>query len=164
MLKHIGALAIAPLLFVAASHAHATGHAEAQLRLSLVVVPSCRIATRDDSLDFGSVATGTAVQRRAYGGFDINCTRGQPYKIGFDNGLHGDGSTRRLAAGDATVNYQMYANNDPDLPLGAIDSGMALRGIGNGTEQHIPVTAQIRSQGVANPGRYTDVVRVTLVW
>ncbi len=160
----IRALAIAPWLMIAIPSAYAAGSAEARFQVSLVVVASCRIDTDGEGLDFGTVQTGRVASRQARAGLDVYCTQGQPYSIGFDNGLHGDGGMRHLAAGGAMVAYRLYAGGTPAPPSGPAGSAAALHGVGNGAPQHIPVTGRIDTQTITTPGHYSDTVRVTVTW
>ena len=139
------------------------GEANAQLNVSVRIVASCRFTVDNASLSFGDVEqdAGSASAQTELG---VLCSSKQPYAIGFDYGEHAEGGQRRMSDGSDGVAYQLYADASHRTPLGPIGSSGAVRGVGNGGEQTVPVYGKLEVASDTPPGVYNDTVRLTVTW
>ena len=139
------------------------GEASAELRVSVTVVSSCRLMVDDAALAFGNVEqdAGSATAQTKLG---VSCSTKQPYAIGFDYGEHAEGDQRRMSDGSHGVAYQLYADASHHTPLGPAGSNGAVRGVGNGGEQTVPVYGKLDVSSDTPPGAYNDTVRLTVTW
>lgn len=139
------------------------GEAGAQLRVSVHIVASCRFTVDSAALSFGDVEqdAGSANAQTELG---VLCSSKQPYAIGFDYGQHADGAQRRMSDGSNGVAYQLYADASHRTPLGPVGSSGAVRGVGNGGEQRVPVYGKLDVDRDTPPGVYNDTVRLTVTW
>ncbi|MCP1314376.1 MULTISPECIES: spore coat U domain-containing protein [unclassified Halomonas] len=112
-----------------------TGTGTSSISVTLVVTPDCRINA--PNLNFGSspLVSGFSPVTQT---ITITCTKGSSYSVGLGNGQHAEGATRRMAAGGAFLNYQIYKG-------------------ATGTERWGTTGSQRRSaaQADTNPGSYT---------
>lgn len=137
--------------------------ANAQLDVSVRIVASCRFTVDKASLSFGDVEqdAGSATAQTELG---VLCSSRQPYAIGFDYGEHAEGGQRRMSDGSNGVAYQLYADASHRTPLGPVGSSDAVRGVGNGGEQTVPVYGKLDVDRNTPPGVYNDTVRLTVTW
>jgi spore coat protein U-like protein len=117
----------------------------------------------DATLSFGDVRqdAGSASAQTNLG---VRCSAKQPYAIGFDYGQNAQGGQRRMTNGTDGVAYQLYADASHRTPLGPIGSAGAVRGVGNGNEQVVPVYGKLDVADNTPPGVYNDTVRMTVTW
>lgn len=139
------------------------GEASAQLRVSVRIVASCRFTVDSAALEFGDVEQG-AGSANAQTELGVLCSRKQPYAIGFDYGQNAEGAQRRMSDGSNGVAYQLYADASHRTPLGPVGSDSAVRGVGNGGEQMVPVYGRLDVNRDTPPGVYNDTVRLTVTW
>lgn len=155
----------AGLLCAAATLAPAAvaGEAGGQLHVSVTIVASCRFTVDEATLSFGNVEqdAGSATAQTNLG---VRCSAKQPYAIGFDYGQHAEGDQRRMSNGNSGVAYQLYADASHRTPLGPVGSTNAVRGVGNGDEQVVPVYGKLQVASDTPPGVYNDTVRLTVTW
>jgi len=139
------------------------GEASGQLHVSVTIVASCNFTVDDATLSFGSVDqdAGSATAQTNLG---VRCSAKQPYAIGVDYGQHADGGQRHMSNGSDGIAYQLYADASRRTPLGPSGSADALRGIGNGGEQVVPVYGKLDLASNTAPGVYNDTVRMTVTW
>src|SRR5690348_3621490 len=154
-----GLLCTAVTLAPAAS----AGEAGGQLHVSVTIVASCQFTVDDQTLSFGSVEqdAGSATAQTNLG---VRCSAKQPYAIGFDYGQNAQGGQRRMTNGTDGVAYHLYADASHRTPLGPIGSAGAVRGVGNGDEQSVPVYGKLDVPRDTPPGIYNDTVRLTVTW
>lgn len=139
------------------------GEANAQLNVSVRIVASCRFTVDNASLSFGDVQqdAGSATAQTKLG---VLCSSKQPYAIGFDYGEHAEGGERHMSDGSNGVAYQLYADASRRMPLGPVGSSGAVRGVGTGDEQMVPVYGKLDVASNTPPGVYNDTVRLTVTW
>lgn len=139
------------------------GETSGQLHVSVTIVASCQFSVDEATLSFGDVAQD-ADSANAQTNLGVRCSAKQPYAIGFDYGQHADGGQRRMSNGSDGVSYQLYADASHRMPLGPIGSPGAVRGVGNGDEQMVPVYGKLDVASNTPPGVYNDTVRMTVTW
>lgn len=139
------------------------GEATGQMHVSVTILASCQFTVDDATLAFGSVeqSAGSATAQTNLG---VRCSARQPYAIGFDYGQNAQGAQRRMSDGSNGVAYQLYADASHRTPLGPIGSTGAVRGVGNGNEQVVPVYGKLDVASDTPPGVYNDTVRLTVTW
>lgn len=154
---------IAAMLLLSANTAFATNQNTGELAVSVNVVESCRIQSTGNELSFGNVSqdAGTAQAETAV---TVRCSRDRAYVVGFDYGRHADGTQRQMDNGSAQIAYQLYADSARTKPIGPLNSGAELRGVGNGKDEQLPVYGALKLGKLQPSGRYTDVVYMTVAW
>lgn len=139
------------------------GETSGELHVSVTIVASCNFTMDEASLSFGNVAqdAGSATAQTNLG---VRCSAKQPYAISFDSGQHAEGDQRHMSNGSDDVAYQLYADAGYRKPLGPQGSAGAVRGVGNGDEQIVPVYGKLELANGTPPGVYNDTVRMTVTW
>jgi spore coat protein U-like protein len=135
------------------------GNASATFMVSVVVAPSCEITA--DTLAFGSYAGETVTSSTAV---TVACTSGVPYAVSLDSGQHRSRTTRNMAKGASTLQYELRKPTgeewgDADY-AGTYAPGTSVAGVGTGDPQRITVNGVLPAQGIKPPGEYTDLVQV----
>jgi len=96
----------------------------------------------------------------------VTCSDGSPYTVGLDAGQYAHGKQRHMknAAGAQRVAYEIY--QDPALSRSWGDSGVFEQQseTGNDTPQSFRVYARLKPQKGLAPGRYTDTVKIAVVY
>lgn len=120
------------------------------LQLHILVLGGCTFKNWGDvTMDFGNLSGGDkSISTRV----PVNCSTGSNFKVTLDNGLHANGSQRRLAQknGAGRVPYSLSAMPDS--------------GTGNGRDFEINLTATVtQTDYQASPiGQYSDTVIMTI--
>ncbi|HEX7113391.1 MAG TPA: spore coat U domain-containing protein [Mizugakiibacter sp.] len=153
----------AAILLLSAHAALAANQATGELTVSVNVVESCHIQSAGNTLSFGNVAqdAGTA---RAETNVTVRCSRDRPYTLGFDYGRHAQGTQRHMDNGSAQIAYQLYAGDAGARPVGPLNSGAEVHGVGNGKDEQIPVYGSLDLAKQQPAGQYSDVVYMTIAW
>ncbi|GAP65953.1 hypothetical protein MBSD_n1255 [Mizugakiibacter sediminis] len=153
----------AAILLLSIQAASAANQDTAELTISVNVVESCHIQSAGNTLSFGNVAqdAGTASAQTS---ITLRCSRDRPYALGFDYGRHAQGMQRQMDNGSAQIAYQLYAGNAGARPVGPLNSGAEVRGVGNGKDEQIPVYGSLKLDSHQPAGQYSDVVYMTIAW
>ncbi|QLG89478.1 spore coat protein U domain-containing protein [Chitinibacter bivalviorum] len=120
------------------------------LQLHILVLGGCNFKNWGDvTMDFGNLAGGDkSISTRV----PVNCSTGSNFKVTLDNGLHANGTQRRLAQknGAGRVPYSLIATPDS--------------GTGSGRDFEINLTATVTQNDYqASPiGQYSDTVIMTI--
>ncbi len=123
---------------------------------------SCYIISSE--LDFGPVTPPlTPVRRTA--SVRVQCPAGTVWKLGLDDGLHFDGSMRRMAGAGGFVKYQLYLDDSRSRVWGNDEGSMAL-GATNSSGSAISLTiyGQVPAQPDVLAGTYADTIIATLYY
>jgi|GEM_PF-1559768 len=94
----------------------------------------------------------------------VNCTQGVAYTIAMDDGLHMQGSQRRMRIEDGNdfVSYELYRNSARTARWGS-DVHERQPRVGNGSAAIYPVYGRVLGgQTGVKPGNYKDTVLVTV--
>lgn len=131
------------------------------LEISAIVPSQC--AVQSAALPFGSYAA-SALQQNAQIG--VACSNGTSYTVSLDAGT-GSGAnvaTRKLSTADGvdTLNYGLYQDAARTRSWGNSTGSDTVAGVGNGSNQNIPVYGYIPGGQTARAGNYSDVVAITL--
>ena len=141
-----------------ASLSAATATATATIAISASVLPVCTVS--GGAIAFGAYAPSTAIARE--GAVTLTCSEGVSYAVALDEGVQGDGTTRRMARGDgATLAYDLYRDAGHHQRWGS--GGSAATGTGSGGTQTLPVYAAI-APSAALAGNYTDSVTILVTY
>ena len=162
-----------PLLALAPLSAAFAGTASDNFKVTLTITGACSLTAND--LDFGTNPGAIASNIDAQSTLVANCTTGQAYSIGLNNGA-GSGATASVrkmtnAADSSTVNYSLYAASNRatvwDNNCTAVPSTAATcaNGTGNGANQTINVYGRVPGgQTSVTVGSYVDTVVATLTF
>ncbi|WP_026340659.1 spore coat protein U domain-containing protein [Thioalkalivibrio sp. ALJT] len=131
---------------------------------SATVAAACNPSFSLEDLDFGTQGLlNTAVDTTAI--IAPQCTNTTPYQMGLDNGLHADGTTRRMhnGAGDYVI-YELYRDAARSLRWGDTLNVDTLADTGTGSAQAQPIYGRVDPQITPPQGLYSDTVTVTIYY
>lgn len=123
---------------------------------------SCRVAATD--MNFGLInPPQNAVHETS--SIRIQCMPNTPWRVGLDNGLHFDGSTRRMAGADGFVKYQLYLDEGRTKIWGNAGTNMA-GGVtdGSGNIPSLTVYGKVPPQPDLKSGSYSDTIIITVYY
>lgn len=137
-------------------------------------VPSVCIMDTTNTLNFGSINPGTAVDTDATSTILWRCTLGTTANISIDDGGSGDVTARVMDDGlGNTIDYDLYTPNGGgyndiwgDGSGGVIWTGETGFGMGIANQQTTTVYGRVPANAVSNlavPGAYMDIVDVTIL-
>ena len=151
---HTAALVTAMLAIMPGS---ASANVGDTMTVSATVLPTC-------NLQAGAMAFGALDSARANGAAQapvtLECTPGTAYAVTMDDGLHG---ARRMAdeSGDAFLDYEIYQDAAGTTRWGGSGGG-AISGVApRGGRVALNAYGRVLNT-TATPGRYQDVVTVTV--
>ncbi len=140
--------------------------------VSVTVLASCSVTAT--ALNFGSVASPITAAVTSTATVTAQCTNTTPYSIGLDNGLHANGTQRRMQESGTSnyVSYNLYTDPGDSLAWTTTSgtascsggTGTCALGTGNGSNQGITVYGQVPVQSTPPVGAYSDTVVVTLTY
>jgi spore coat protein U-like protein len=133
-----------------------------QLLVQAQVVPGCAVTATP--LNFGTAAAlSTALT--ATSTIQLTCTAGVTATVGLDNGQTGTGpSARLMKLGTNSVSYGIYRDNARTLPWGNTTGTDTLSLVVGGTSATATAYGKVPVQTWPQPGTYTDVVNVNVVY
>lgn len=168
------ALRLLPLLAILPFPSFA-GTASANFQVTLNITGACTLAA--NPLDFGTKQGGITVNLDASSTLTPNCTSGQAYSIGLNNGV-GSGATASVrkmtnSADNSTVDYTLYTNsgrtavwdnNCTTVPNPGASTN-CIGGTGTGSNQVVTVYGRVpATQTSVTVGQYVDTVVATLTF
>lgn len=158
-------LAAVAILALGMATSALAGTAATQMNVTLTVTGSCTITT--GTLDFGNHARLGAIPADATTNVTVNCTNGAPYVVYMDAGQNAAGGDRQMISGlGDLVAYAIYDdvtdNLWGDVGYGDTIPGDPVTGIGDGSDQNLPVRGSILTWVAADQGTFTDLVNVSV--
>jgi|GEM_PF-116601 len=146
------------------------GTATSQVNLHLEILPDCAITAPD--VNFGSaplVVAFTSVTQT----ISIRCTKGQDYSVGINDGLHADGTQRRLHHNNHYLHYDIYQGTGGNQRWGrqgperraASDANVNPGNLDGLSTQGFHYRAEIDvNQATPPPGTYTDTLVIDVAF
>ncbi len=118
------------------------------------------------TLDFGTHFSLSSVINMAgtvgNGALRVNCLSSTPYRVLISAGGSGNVSARRMTGpGTEQVAYNLYTAANY---LTVWDNSVGVTGVGNGSDQYLPVYGRVPAQATPAAGVYSDTVIVTVSW
>ncbi|MDR5764458.1 MULTISPECIES: spore coat U domain-containing protein [Caballeronia] len=161
----IAIVAGAATLGVVASPNAMAASKSATFDVTLTVQDDCSIAA--NPLNFGStgVISNNLDQTTT---LSVTCTKGTAYSVALDAGT-ANGSTvadRKMsnAAGDASVEFNLYRDTARTQVWGNTVDSDTVAGTGDGSNQSITVYGRVPSQDTPAAGTYSSTITATLVF
>ena len=145
------------------------GTATFGLQLQANTINSCTVTIASASdMDFGS-ATSLAAVHDSTSTITLNCPSNSQWKVGLSNGLHAQGTQRRMAGpGSDFIGYELYRDAGRSQRWGSntASGGDTVNGggSGNGSPVTLTVYGRVPAQPAVQPGSYGDTVTVTLTY
>ena len=132
--------------------------------VTMTITASCTIASAG-TLAFPSTGVLTSPVT-ATSAIVVQCTNSTPYNIGLNAGATTGGTTttRLMAAGATTIQYQMFTNTGHTTNWGNTVGTDTVAATGNGANQSYTVYGQVPAQTSVAPGSYSDTVTVTVTY
>lgn len=164
-----------PLLAcIAVAAASGAAHAATdttQFQVKITITESCDVHTVNATdIDFGTHVRSTdATPIDNQGALQLNCSRGTPYQIALDPGLHFSSGTaaadnrRMLGADNNYVPYGLYRDAARTQFWGRVLGTNTVAGIGNAAPQSIPVFGRVPATNVP-AGVYLDTITATVTY
>ena len=138
--------------------------ANISLPVNANLISACRISAQP--LNFGihpsnftsSIASTTTIAS--------SCTKGTPYQIGLNNGLHAAGNQRRMKADDGQfINYELYKDASRSQRWGStLNTAETLAGVATGVTQNASVYGAVVPQAGLRAADYKDTITVTITY
>lgn len=129
----------------------------------VTVLPVCTVTATD--LNFGNAGLLAGSNHDGTSSISVTCVSDTQYKIGLDNGLHANGTTRRmLGSGGQLVRYELYSNNGRTTRWGNTPTVDTVDKTGNGNAQTATVYGRVPAQSTPASGTYTDTITVTVTY
>jgi spore coat protein U-like protein len=123
---------------------------------------SCAIISTE--LDFGRI-TPPLNPVRGTANIRVHCPVGTAWKLGLDDGLHFDGSMRRMAGSGGFVKYQLYLDESRTRVWGNDEASMAGGTTGSGgSAVSLTIYGQVPAQPDVVAGGYADTIIATLYY
>ncbi|HEY6095637.1 MAG TPA: spore coat U domain-containing protein [Gallionellaceae bacterium] len=129
----------------------------ATFHVTATVDPVCTVSSGGD-LEFGMYA-GSRLDATTT--VKVTCTLGEPYTVALNNGLHFDGTHRRMekiAASDH-LQYDLYSDAGRTT---AWNTTSTVPGTGTGLVQSLDVYGRIPGGQILPLGDYSDTITVTV--
>ena len=144
--------------------ASAANPATASMGVSGTVVTVCTVTAVP--VAFGNVAvSGTTA---GTGTVKVTCTDGGTYTVALDDGVNAVAGQRTLINGTNALKYELYSDSGTSQRWGHTVGTDLISGIGNGSEQDLPVYGLIASGQtlVSGPGSlaYADTITVSVAY
>ncbi len=131
--------------------------------VSATVVNKCTVTAT--TLNFGTVGLlASAID--ATSSLGVQCSRGTPYNVGLDAGLHGGGNinARKMTLGARSIGYQLYRDPGRTNTWGNTVGTDTIAGTGTGNTQSLTVYGRVPAQPTPPAGTYHDTVTVTVTY
>ncbi|WP_455428298.1 spore coat U domain-containing protein [Dryocola sp. LX212] len=154
-------------LGVAVCLAYQSGNSSPTTTLSLTVTNDCTaISAPTVNFDSAPLVQNFKSVSQTVG---ITCTKGSTYTVGLDNGIHPNGTVRRMASGSNFMNYEVYKSNGTDRwgSLGAerwasgVSSSVSTDGL---LRSYNYVAKVLTAQTTPPAGTYTDTLVVDIAF
>ena len=124
--------------------------------VTATVDPVCSVSSGGD-LAFG-MYSGPSLNATTT--VSVTCTLGEPYTVALSNGLHFDGSHRRMEHGASDhLQYDLYSDAARTI---AWNSTSTVPGTGTGLAQSLEVYGRIPGSQIVPLGEYEDTITVTV--
>jgi spore coat protein U-like protein len=108
---------------------------------------------------FGTYEPSAPLPLDAAGTIQFSCT--SPALVTISTGSSGTYAVRTMRSGDSTLGYNLYTHANRNQVWGDSTGGTAVRNVGVGSRQSVPIFGRIPpSQDVA-AGEYSDTLMVT---
>ncbi len=132
---------------------------------SAVVPASCEIDVVND-LNFGTVPGLINNNNDQTTNFSFTCTKTTPWKVSLDNGLHANGTVRRmrLDASSNYVQYELYRDSAHNLRWGNTLDVDTANNTGTGSSQNLTIYGRVPAPQSIPSGSYSDTVTVTITY
>jgi spore coat protein U-like protein len=130
---------------------------------SATVTNNCNIGASNIVFPAASLLTGTL---SATGTITAQCTNGDAFRISLSSGTSGQVATRKMqltGGGNATVSYQIYADQNYATPWGDSSGGTStVTGVGTGNVASYTMYGRVMPQNTPQPGNYSDTITATI--
>lgn len=132
---------------------------------SATVPKQCR-AYATTPLDFGSVPGTITSDVDQTSTIMMTCTGRTAWKVGLNNGLHANGTVRRMQLGATSsfVRYELYREPARTTRWGNTPGTDTVDGTGTGTTQTLTVHGRVPANQTPAAGTYGDTVTVTITY
>lgn len=136
----------------------------ATFTVTATVISDCSIASASN-INFGSVGV-MASNTDSTGTLSVTCTTGTTYNLGLDAGNAGGstGTTRFMANGASTLQYQLYSDGARATIWGNTVPSNTVQGIGTGSPATSTIYARMPPQPTPAAGTYTSTVTATITF
>jgi spore coat protein U-like protein len=153
--------AMAAVAFVPAAHAATT----ANMQVQITIENACDISTAPGTMDFATHASNETAAITAQQTFNVTCTPGANYTLGFSGGTSNDVAARTMVNGAQHVDYQLYKDTGRTDVWG-LAGALRASGSGNGSAQAFTVYGAVPTGANLNvpAGTYTDTVVVDVTF
>jgi spore coat protein U-like protein len=129
---------------------------------SATVTNNCNINASNIAFPAAGLLNGTL---SATGTITAQCANGDAFRISLNGGTSGQAAARKmqLTSGNATVAYQIYADQNYATPWGDSSGGTStVTGVGTGNVASFTMYGRVLPQSTPQPGNYSDTITATI--
>jgi spore coat protein U-like protein len=131
--------------------------------VTAVISKQCTVSAT--TLDFGAPAGFLTSNVDSTSTVTTQCSNGTPYQIGFDNGTHASGTTRRMGGGSGEfITYELYRDSSRTLRWGGTPNTDTVNGTGNGLAQGNTIYGRVAPQTTPSPSSYSDTITINVTY
>jgi spore coat protein U-like protein len=131
--------------------------------VTAVISKQCTVSAT--TLDFGAPAGFLTSNVDSTSTVTTQCSNGTPYQIGFNNGAHATGTTRRMSGGSSEfITYELYRDSNRTLRWGGTPNTDTVNGTGNGLAQGNTVYGRVAPQATPSPSSYSDTITINVTY
>ena len=131
--------------------------------VTAVISKQCTVSAT--TLDFGAPAGFLTSNVDGTSTVTTQCSNGTPYQIGFNNGAHASGTTRRMGGGSSEfITYELYRDSNRSLRWGGTPNTDTVNGTGNGLAQSNTVYGRVAPQPTPSPSSYSDTITINVTY
>lgn len=129
-------------------------------------VPASCVIDIVNNLNFGAVPGLINSNNDQTSSLSFTCTKTTPWKVSLDDGLHVNGSTRRMRLGATSnyVQYELYSDSAHSQRWGNTIDIDTVNGTGTGNSQSLTVYGRVPAPQSLPSGDYSDTVTVTITY
>lgn len=129
-------------------------------------VPASCVIEEVNNLNFGTVPGLITSNKDQTTNFNFTCTKTTPWKVSLDNGLHANGTTRRMRLGATNnyVQYELYSDAARSLRWGNTLDTDTVNDTGTGGKQNLTIYGRVPAPQSVPSGSYSDTITVTITY
>mgnify|MGYP003666485128 CR=1 FL=1 len=129
-------------------------------------VPGTCVIDSVNNLNFGTMPGLISSHIDQTTSLSFTCTNTTPWKVSLDDGLHVNGTSRRMhnSTSNSYLQYDLYSNSARNQRWGSTLDVDTVNNIGTGNSQSLTVYGRVPAIQAVPTGEYSDTVTVTITY
>jgi spore coat protein U-like protein len=133
-----------------------------QFWVGVTLINTCRIDSATN-MSFPTIYGQLRESADSTSAISVTCTANTPYEVGLDNGLHAQGTQRRMQGAGGFIQYELYRDPGRNTRWGNT-LGEGQTSVGANTSQTMLVYGRVPPQALPGSGSYSDRIVVTVTY